>query len=89
MMTGQGQFGGVEMGGMFTVLKVRKDQKPGDYKDPGWYQHPAGTVAYEWKGETPAPARSSSAGGQALPATSKPADIEFNVRKPTAHGKHH
>jgi FtsP/CotA-like multicopper oxidase with cupredoxin domain len=88
MMTGQGPFGGVEMGGMFTVLKVRKDQKPGDYKDPGWYQHPAGTVAYEWKGETPAPARSSTAGGQAMPAAIKRDDIEFNVRKPAGHGGH-
>ena len=39
MMTGQGPFGSVEMGGMFSVVKVRKDQKPGDYKDPGWYKH--------------------------------------------------
>ncbi len=30
---------------MFTVVKVREDQAPGDYKDPGWYQHPPGTVA--------------------------------------------
>jgi uncharacterized cupredoxin-like copper-binding protein len=45
MMTGQGPFGAVEMGGMFSVLKVRKDQKRGDYKDPGWYKHPPGTVA--------------------------------------------
>jgi len=49
MMTGQGQFGPIEMGGMFTVLKVRKDQKPGDYTDPGWYDFPEGTVAYELK----------------------------------------
>ena len=88
MMSGEGPFGGVEMGGMFTVLKVRKDQRPGDYKDPGWYKHPAGTVAYEWKGETPQPVRSSSPGGQAMPVTNKPADIEFNVRKPTGHGGH-
>lgn len=47
MMTGEGQFGPIEMGGMFTVLKIRADQKPGDYSDPGWYQYPAGTVAYE------------------------------------------
>jgi FtsP/CotA-like multicopper oxidase with cupredoxin domain len=47
MMTGEGQFGPIEMGGMFTVLKIRKDQKPGDYSDPGWYQYPEGTVAYE------------------------------------------
>jgi hypothetical protein len=89
MMSGQGPFGGVEMGGMFTVVKVRKDQRPGDYKDPGWYKHPAGTVAYEWKGETPAPARSGAAGGQSMPAANKPANIEMNVRKPSGHSGHH
>jgi FtsP/CotA-like multicopper oxidase with cupredoxin domain len=89
MMTGQGPFGGVEMGGMFTVLKVRKDQKHGDYKDPGWYKHPAGTVAYEWKGETPAPVRSNSAGGQAMPAANKRPEIEVTVRKPSGHAGHH
>lgn len=47
MMTGEGQFGPIEMGGMFTVLKVRENQKPGDYTDPGWYDYPEGTVAYE------------------------------------------
>ena len=49
MMTGTGQFGSLEMGGMFTTVKVRKDQKPGDYKDPGWYKHPPRTVAFESK----------------------------------------
>ena len=47
MMTGQGPFGPLEMGGMFTVIKVREDLAAGDYSDPGWYQHPPGTVA--WK----------------------------------------
>jgi hypothetical protein len=47
MMTGTGQFGGIEMGGMFTVVKVREGLAAGDYRDPGWYNHPAGTVAYE------------------------------------------
>ena len=47
MMTGTGPFGPIEMGGMFTVVKVRADLAPGDYRDPGWYQHPQGTVAYE------------------------------------------
>lgn len=47
MMTGDGQFGPIEMGGMFTVLKIREDQKSGDYTDPGWYDYPKGTVAYE------------------------------------------
>jgi hypothetical protein len=45
MMTGQGPFGPLEMGGMFTVLKVRDDLAPGDYGDPGWYGNPGGTVA--------------------------------------------
>ena len=43
MMTGTGPFGPMEMGGMFSVVKVRDDVKPGDYKDPGWYKHPPGT----------------------------------------------
>ncbi len=47
MMSGHGPFGPIEMGGMFTLVKVRKDQKSGDYSDPGWYRHPAGTVARE------------------------------------------
>lgn len=45
MMTGKGPFGPIEMGGMFTLVKVRKDQPHGDYRDPGWYVHPAGSVA--------------------------------------------
>jgi len=44
MMTGKGPFGPVEMGGMFTVLKVREGIA--SYDDPGWYQHPEGTVAW-------------------------------------------
>ncbi len=47
MLTGEGPFGPIEMGGMFTVLKVREDIKRGDYADPGWYEHPKGTVAYQ------------------------------------------
>ncbi|WP_018748490.1 multicopper oxidase family protein [Chitiniphilus shinanonensis] len=46
MMTGEGPFGPIEMGGMFTLLKVRDDLAPGDYRDPGWYRHPPGTVAH-------------------------------------------
>ena len=58
MMTGAGPFGSVEMGGMFTVLKVRPGLAAGDYRDPGWYRHPEGTLAYEWTGEPmPEPAR--------------------------------
>ena len=45
MMTGVGPYGNIEMGGMFTTVKVRDDLKPGDYRDPGWYNAPKGTVA--------------------------------------------
>ncbi len=45
MMTGIGPFGNLEMGGMFTVIKVRDGLAAGDYRDPGWYRHPRGTVA--------------------------------------------
>jgi len=48
MMSGEGPFGPIEMGGMFTTLKVRAGMAPGDYRDPGWYRHPRGTVAYEY-----------------------------------------
>jgi manganese oxidase len=85
MMSGDGPFGNVEMGGMFTVVKVRKDQKPGDYTDPGWYKHPPGTVAYEWTGQLPEPERSSSAGGSLMPVAHEP-DVELTVRKPSGHG---
>jgi FtsP/CotA-like multicopper oxidase with cupredoxin domain len=43
MKGGQGPFGPIDMGGMFTILKVRKDLA--SYDDPGWYVHPQGTVA--------------------------------------------
>ncbi|CAN90660.1 multicopper oxidase [Sorangium cellulosum So ce56] len=43
MRGGAGPFSYIDMGGMFTVLKVRDDP---DKADPaGWYVHPAGTVA--------------------------------------------
>jgi hypothetical protein len=61
MMEGWGPFGPIEMGSMFSVVKVRKGLSATDYADPGWYQHPEGTVAYEWAGELPAPTRSNDA----------------------------
>ncbi|MFN4310996.1 MAG: multicopper oxidase family protein [Ferrovibrio sp.] len=50
MMTGRGPFGPIEMGGMFTVVKVREGLARNDFRDPGWYRNPPGTVAYKWKG---------------------------------------
>ena len=45
MMTGQGPHGNIEMGGMFTMVKVRDDIQPGDFSDPGWYDALPRTVA--------------------------------------------
>ncbi len=100
MMTGTGPYGPVEMGGMFSMLKVRGDQKPGDYKDPGWFRQPPGTQAFEWTGALPEPARfkSEMESGNGLvtglhnPDTgqvlTKP--VELKVRKPgaAAHKNH-
>src|SRR5690606_34689226 len=43
MLGGRGPFGIVDMGGMFTMLKVRDRLPSGG--DVGWYRHPPGTVA--------------------------------------------
>ncbi|MEO0615725.1 MAG: copper oxidase [Pseudomonadota bacterium] len=51
MMTGAGPHGNIEMGGMFTVVKVRDDVARGDFTDPGWYQAPAGTTASRVSGD--------------------------------------
>lgn len=80
MMAGDGPFGAIGMGGMFTTVKVRKDQKPGDYRDPDWYKHPAGSVAYEWTGVLPEPVRSQGTGKAAAKG-----GVEMTVRKPLRH----
>jgi FtsP/CotA-like multicopper oxidase with cupredoxin domain len=80
MMTGTGPFGPLEMGGMFSVVKVRDDVKRGDYTDPGFYKHPQGTVAYEYTGEVQPATR----------ATAPKADSKtINVRKPTGGHSNH
>jgi manganese oxidase len=80
MMSGEGPFGGLEMGGMFTTVKVREGLARNDYKDPGWYQHPKGTVAYEWTGEVPPAPRAPGA------PPSKPAEA-MDVKRDAKH--HH
>jgi hypothetical protein len=89
MMTGQGPFGSVAMGGMFTVMKVRREQKPGDYSDPGWYRHPAGTQAWEWTGSLPQSVTSDSGGGQSMPSEHAPVRGNLKARKPSGHEGHH
>ncbi|WP_048441026.1 multicopper oxidase family protein [Caenimonas sp. SL110] len=79
MMTGKGPFGPVGMGGMFSVVKVRDDLKPGDFKDPGAYKHPPGTVAYEYKGQLQEPTRA---------APTAPGKTNLSVRRPSGHTQH-
>jgi FtsP/CotA-like multicopper oxidase with cupredoxin domain len=79
MMTGAGPFGAIEMGGMFSVVKVREGLARNDYKDPGWYKHPPGTVAYAVDGQAPLAERAAPAPGRG-PA--------LKVRKPSGHSGH-
>ena len=83
MRGGEGPFGAIDMIGMFTVLKVREGIT--SYEDPGWYQHPPGTVAYEVEGPALPPARAGAARNNA-PATAP------KVVKPTnrngGHDRH-
>jgi len=82
MMTGTGPFGPLEMGGMFTVVKVREGLARNDYKDPGWYQHPAGTIAYELNGESPPAARKR-------PVSTAATEPVLRVKKPAGNAGHH
>ena len=82
MMTGQGPYGALEMGGMFTTLKVRRGLARDDYRDPGWFAQPPGTQAREWTGALAEPAR-----GDATRIAAGPAGL--TVRKPgrpSGHG---
>jgi manganese oxidase len=84
MMTGQGPYGAMEMGGMFTTVKVRRGLARNDYKDPGWYRQPAGTQAYEWTGELPKTERAAES-GKAAAGTGEPV---LNIRKGNKHDGH-
>jgi len=79
MMTGEGPFGPVGMGGMFSVVKVRDDLKRGDYTDPGAYKHPAGTLASEYTAELSTPQRAAAPNADAQ---------TLQVRKPSGHEGH-
>src|SRR5712691_632018 len=46
MRGGEGPFGPIDMGGMFTILKIR-ETLPANGSDPGWYEYPHGTAAHK------------------------------------------
>lgn len=43
MVGAPGKHGYIDMGGMFTIIKIRENLS--GYGDPGWYENPPGTVA--------------------------------------------
>ncbi|MDK4729611.1 multicopper oxidase domain-containing protein, partial [Rhizobium phaseoli] len=71
MMTGWGPHGPIEMGGMFSVVKVREGISADDYADPGWYENPPGTQAWEWTGELPDATKAKDAKTQITPRPTK------------------
>lgn len=80
MTTGTGQFGSIDMGGMFTTVKIRDGLARNDYKDPGAFKHPKGSLAREVVNDLPPverPAMNNSEGG-----------IEMSVQKPQGHMEH-
>ncbi len=83
MMAGQGPFGAIGMGGMFSVLKVREHLPQGwqPGQEIGWFQHPPGSLAREWTGE----AAPVAVAPGATPASAGPA---LTVRKPSGHAGH-
>lgn len=80
MMSGTGQFGAIDMGGMFTTVKVREGLASNDYKDPGYFKHLKGSVAREVVNDLPPVERSD--------IKTPEAGIELNVRKPSGHEGH-
>ncbi|HYM98526.1 MAG TPA: copper oxidase, partial [Aestuariivirgaceae bacterium] len=84
MMTGTGQYGPIEMGGMFTVVKIREGLARNDYKDPGWYKQPPSTAAYEWTGEPLASIRAP--GSEKM--SPKSGETVLKVKKGSSHDRH-
>jgi manganese oxidase len=84
MMAGRGPYGPLEMGGMFSMVKVRPNQKPGDYSDPGWYPQPPGTQAYEYTGVLPTAAQAPAPASTEMPTSTAP----LVIRKPHDHSSH-
>ena len=84
MMSGQGPFGPMEMGGMFSVVKIREGLARNDYKDPGWYPQPANTRAYEWTGAPLAEPKGATDEARA----SAPSQPILNVTRGSRHGSH-
>jgi hypothetical protein len=80
MMMGAGPFGNLEMGGMFTMVKVRDNLARGDYGDPGWYKNPPGTVARRVSSDPNfgEPVRRPAEGSSAVEPPAEPAPMDHS-----------
>lgn len=80
MSTGTGQFGGIEMGGMFTTVKVREGLARNEFGDPGPYKHPPGSLAREVVNDLPPIKRPT--------VQDSKTEVEMSVRKPMGKMEH-
>ena len=64
------------------MLKVRADLKPGDYSDPGWFQHPEGHQAFEYTGELPEISEGPSSTNGLMEANETPRENQFRAIRP-------
>jgi FtsP/CotA-like multicopper oxidase with cupredoxin domain len=87
MMMGKGPYGPLEMGGMFTIMKVREHLKPGDYRDPGPYVLDESRRARRVSADPDfgSPHRRSPY-AQAEPAAEPAAEPEVKPAEPHHHG---
>jgi hypothetical protein len=85
MMTGFGQFGPLEMGGMFSVVKVREGIARNDYSDPGPYKNPEGTVAYEVASAAAAPPERKADPPAARKGAAKLTVVKPGTKRPAKH----
>jgi hypothetical protein len=79
-MSDSGQYGAIDMGHMFTPVKVREGLARSNYSDHGPYKHPKGTVAREVVNDLPTVERS----GMSVPD----GGLEMSVRKPMGNMQH-
>ena len=82
MMTGQGPYGAIGMGGMFAVVKVRDGLAPDDYKDPGWYKQPSGTQPRPFTGDVPPPQSAPAPSMFSTPLSNPPV---LNIKRGASH----
>ncbi|MCU0919205.1 MAG: hypothetical protein MUF16_02545 [Burkholderiaceae bacterium] len=67
------------MGGRFSVIGLHKEQEPRDYSDPGWFEHPQGTVAYKFNGSLPDPACLKAEGKGSMSPLATPTPVTTDL----------